>query len=170
MSVIRKLLNTCYFFRDVDKTHHMRLVYTVFFQLMACLLGDVFLPLKVYAWRYCGRPWPAAYINIIQTTHQIQVLTKLNLLMLDFIRRTTSGVPNIVGWPTARSKLFVKSVGLPITRGKLVYEFSFHKEGVNLPCLFNAISISFSKKLAKVKLPKVKTFLIGKECERTSHQ
>ena len=25
---------------------------------------------------YCGRPWPAAYINIIQNTHQIQVLTK----------------------------------------------------------------------------------------------
>ena len=24
----------------------------------------------------CGRPWPAAYINIIQNTHQIQVLTK----------------------------------------------------------------------------------------------
>ena len=25
---------------------------------------------------YCGRPWPAAYINIIQNTHQIQVLTE----------------------------------------------------------------------------------------------
>ena len=24
----------------------------------------------------CGRPWPAAYINIIQNTHQIQVLTE----------------------------------------------------------------------------------------------
>ena len=24
----------------------------------------------------CGRPWPAAYININQNTHQIQVLTK----------------------------------------------------------------------------------------------
>ena len=24
----------------------------------------------------CGRPWPAAYINFNQTTHQIQVLTK----------------------------------------------------------------------------------------------
>ena len=24
----------------------------------------------------CSRPWPAAYINIIQNTHQIQVLTK----------------------------------------------------------------------------------------------
>ena len=28
----------------------------------------------------------------------------------------------------------MKSVGLPIARGKLVYEFNFHKEGVNLPC------------------------------------
>ena len=25
---------------------------------------------------YCGQPWPAAYINIIQNTHQIQVLTE----------------------------------------------------------------------------------------------
>ena len=24
----------------------------------------------------CGRPWPPAYINIIQNTHQIQVLTE----------------------------------------------------------------------------------------------
>ena len=24
----------------------------------------------------CGRPWPAAYINIIQNTHQFQVSTK----------------------------------------------------------------------------------------------
>ena len=55
--------------------------------------------------------------------------------MLYFIRwRTTSGVPNIVGRPTARSKLSVKSVGLPIARGKLVYEFNIHKEGLNLPC------------------------------------
>ena len=35
--------------------------------------------------------------------------------MLYFIRcQTTSGVPNIVGWPTARSKLSVKSVGLQV--------------------------------------------------------
>ena len=67
--------------------------------------------------------------------------------------------------------MFVKSVGLPKARGKLVYEFNFHKEGVNLPFrLYNAISISFSKKLAKVERPKVKMSLIGKECERTSHQ
>ena len=25
---------------------------------------------------FCGRPWPAAYINFNQNTHQIQVLTK----------------------------------------------------------------------------------------------
>ena len=25
---------------------------------------------------YCGRPWPAAYINFNQNIHQIQVLTK----------------------------------------------------------------------------------------------
>ena len=29
-----------------------------------------------HACSYCGRPWPAAYINIIQNTHQIQVLTE----------------------------------------------------------------------------------------------
>ena len=28
----------------------------------------------------------------------------------------------------------LKSVGLPIARGKLVNEFNFHKEDVNLPC------------------------------------
>ena len=71
-------------------------------------------------------------------------------------------VPYIVGWHTAWSKLSVKSVGLPIARGKLVCEFNFHKEGVNLHCsLYNAINISFSKKLAKIKRPKVKTSLIG---------
>ena len=69
-----------------------------------------------------------------------------------------------MGSLTAQSKLSVKYVGLPIARGKLDCEFNFH---VNL---YNAISISFSKKLAKVKRPKVKTSLIGKECERTSHQ
>ena len=26
--------------------------------------------------RYCGRPWPAAYINFNQNIHQIQALTK----------------------------------------------------------------------------------------------
>ena len=26
--------------------------------------------------RYCGRPWPAPYINFNQSIHQIQVLTK----------------------------------------------------------------------------------------------
>ena len=29
-----------------------------------------------YSTRDCGRPWPAAYINIIQNTHQIRVLTE----------------------------------------------------------------------------------------------
>ena len=65
-----------------------------------------------------------------------------------------------MGWPTAQSKLSMKSVGLPMARGKLVCEFDFH---VNLPCrIYNAISISFSKKLAKVKRPKVKTSLLAK--------
>ena len=31
---------------------------------------------KLAAKYYCGRPWPAAYINIIQNTQQIQVSTK----------------------------------------------------------------------------------------------
>ena len=46
----------------------------------------------------CGRPWPDAYINFNQNTHQIQVLTKpLCRAQAIFYCRTTSGVPNIVG-------------------------------------------------------------------------
>ena len=40
--------------------------------------------------------------------------------------RTTSGVPNIVGLPTARNNTVRESVGLPIPRGKLGCEFDFH--------------------------------------------
>ena len=32
--------------------------------------------LDMGAFFFCGRPWPAAYINFNQDTHQIQVLTK----------------------------------------------------------------------------------------------
>ena len=48
---------------------------------------------------YRGWPWPAAYINFNQNSHQIQVFTKpLCRAQAIFIRcRTTSGVPNIVG-------------------------------------------------------------------------
>ena len=72
---------------------------------------------------YCGRPWPAAYINIIQNTHQIQVLTEA----LCRAQAIFYPLPNnewgtkYRGLTTARSKLSVKSVGLPIERGKLVY-------------------------------------------------
>ena len=66
------------------------------------------------------------------------------MLRLYFIScRTTSGVPNIMGWPTTRSKLSVKSVGLPVARGQLVCEFR--------PAYINAISISFSKKAGEIK-------------------
>ena len=34
------------------------------------------LTLNIVAAGRCDRPWPAAYINIIQNTHQIQVLTE----------------------------------------------------------------------------------------------
>ena len=83
-----------------------------------------------------------------------------------FIRcRSTSGVPNIVGWPTVRSKLSVKSVGLPIARCKLFCEFN---SSICPAAYINVISISFSKKTGeRKKRPKVKTSLIGKECERT---
>ena len=37
--------------------------------------GDVVLGYLIAGYD-CGRPWPAAYINIIQNTHQIQVLTE----------------------------------------------------------------------------------------------
>ena len=48
---------------------------------------------------YCGRPWPAAYINFNQNTHQTQVLTKTlcRAQAIFYSCRTTSGVPNIVG-------------------------------------------------------------------------
>ena len=95
------------------------------------------------------------------------------VLRLYFIRcRTTSGVPNIVGRPTARSKLSVKSVGLPKKREASSFaNLIFTKKAPICPVTYiNAISISFSEKLAKVKRPKVKTSLIGKQCERTSHQ
>ena len=37
----------------------------------------IFLPCFSYPHKlYCGRPWPAAYINFNQNIHQIQVLTK----------------------------------------------------------------------------------------------
>ena len=54
---------------------------------------------------------------------------------------------------------------------RLIARSPFTKKASICPAAYiNAISISFSKKLAKVKRPKVKTSLIGKECERTSHQ
>ena len=39
--------------------------------LIRAFAAEILLKMKTY----CGRPWPAAYINIIQNTHQIQVLT-----------------------------------------------------------------------------------------------
>ena len=74
-----------------------------------------------------------------------------------------------ISWVDPQS---VKSVGLPIARGKLVFTILvFTKKASICPDAYiNSISISFSKKLAKLKRPKVKTSLIGKECERTSHQ
>ena len=47
---------------------------------------------------------------------------------------------------------------------------NFTKRASICPAYISAKSISFSKKLVKIKRPKVKTSLIGKECERTSHQ
>ena len=52
-----------------------------------------------------------------------------------------------MGWHTTRSKLSVKSVGLPIARGKLVCEFVCEFR----PAYINAISISFSKKAGESK-------------------
>ena len=70
----------------------------------------------------------AVYITFVQITHQIKVLNKpLCRAQAIFMRcQTTSGVPNIVGLPTARSKTVRDSKGLPIARGKLVCEFDFH--------------------------------------------
>ena len=75
-----------------------------------------------------GRTWPAVYITFVQITHQIKVLNEpLCRAQAIFMRcQTTSGVPNIVGLPTARSKTVRDSKGLPIARGKLVCEFDFH--------------------------------------------
>ena len=35
---------------------------------------------------YCGRPWPAAYINFIQNTHQIQDLPNLYAVLKLLVR------------------------------------------------------------------------------------
>ena len=82
-----------------------------------------------------GHGRPLIYTSI-KTYIKFRLWPNLHaVLRLYFICcQTTSGVPNIVGWLTARSKLSMKSVGLHIARGKLVCEFNFHKEGVNLPC------------------------------------
>ena len=85
---------------------------------------------------YCGRPWLAAYIDFNQNIHQIRVLTK----PLCLAQAIFYSLPNNEwgtkhrGLTSARSKLSVNSVGLPIARGKLVCEFNLHKEGDNLPC------------------------------------
>ena len=108
----------------------------------------------------CGRPWPAAYINIIQNTHQIQVLTEA----LCRAQAIFYSLPNNE-WGTKyrgltySAKLTVREICMVSQRRR---QFALS--------LINAISISFSKKLVKVKRPKVKTSSIGKECKRTSHQ
>ena len=107
--------------------------------------------------RNCGRPWPAAYINIIQNTHQIQVLTEA----LFRAQAIFYSLPNNE-WGT-------KYRGLTYSAKLTVREIR-KKASICPVDYINAISISFSKKLAKVKRPKVKTSLIGKECKRTSHQ
>ena len=46
----------------------------------------------------------------------------------------------------------MKSVGLPIARGKLVCEFNFHKEGINLPCrLYKRNKYQLFKKAGEIK-------------------
>ena len=41
-----------------------------------CITHDSITQTQSQVDSYCGRPWPAAYININVNTHQIQVLTE----------------------------------------------------------------------------------------------
>ena len=62
-------------------------------------LDWVIMATDIVGLSYCGRPWPAAYININQNTHQIQVLTEAlcRVQAIFYSLPKTSGVPNIVG-------------------------------------------------------------------------
>ena len=108
--------------------------------------------LDVYNIDHCGRPWPAAYINIIQNTHQIQVLTEA----LCRAQAIFYSLPNNE-WGTKyrgltySAKLTVREICMVSQRRR---QFALS--------LINAISISFSKKLVKVKRPKVKTSSMAK--------
>ena len=112
---------------------------------------------------YCGRPWPAAYINFNQTIHQIQVLTKpLCRAQAIFYIAAEQRVGYQISWVDLQ-----REVNCP---WNLWATYSAKKASICPAAYINAISISFSKKLAIVQRPKIKTSLIGKECERTSHQ
>ena len=94
-------------------------------------------------------------------THQIQVWPNLYaVLRLFFMRcRTTSGVPNIVGWPTARSKTVFESVGLPITPGgTLIFSSYVGSDPASIvhPKKISGIS-STPKKYLKFQQPKKKS-------------
>ena len=116
---------------------------------------------------YCGRPWPAAYINIIQNTHQIQVLTEA----LCRAQAIFYSLPNNEWGTKYRGLTYsAKYTVREICSAASSFANLTKKASICPVAYINAISISFSKKLAKVKRPKVKTSLIGKECKRTSHQ
>ena len=59
---------------------------------------------------YCGRPWPAAYINIIQNTHQIQVLTKLYAVRMLYLFAAEQRVGYQISWVDLQRSLFTNLI------------------------------------------------------------
>ena len=92
------------------------------------MLRTLQMPLVLVYVFYNGRPWPVVYINFVQTTHQIQVLTEpLCRAQAIFLALPSNERGNKYRGLTYSAKQNVReSVGLPIALGKLVCEFDFH--------------------------------------------
>ena len=85
---------------------------------------------------YCGRPWFAAYIMFMQSTHQIQVLTEpsCRAQAIFYSLPHNECDTHYRGLTYSVKQTVRESVGLRLERGKLVCEFNFHKVDVNMPC------------------------------------
>ena len=65
---------------------------------------------------HCRWPWPAAYINFMQITHQIQILTNLLCPIWGIFICCWTNVGNQITWTCSQMFLFL---GLLIARSKL---------------------------------------------------
>ena len=71
---------------------------------------------------YFGRPWLAAYIMLMQNTHQIQVSTEplCRAQAIFYSLLNNEWCTKYRGLNDSAMYTFCESVGLPIARGKLV--------------------------------------------------